>query len=86
MEDLSELDKESVGLELKKFVDDLMLSEDEVGTGEAQNESVAAIERLPVTNDNIEDGDASDFESDSEFYGYLSKEVKKSRQEHRDKT
>ena len=37
-------------------------------------------------NDNIEDGDASDFESDSEFYGWLSKEVKKSRKEHRDKT
>ena len=86
VEDISELYKESAGLELQISVDDLVLSEDEAGTGEARNESAAAIERLPVTNDNIEDGDASDFESDSEFYGWLSKEVKKSRKEHRDKT
>ena len=32
------------------------------------------MERLPVTNDNIEDGDASNFESDSLFCGWLSKE------------
>ena len=62
-----------------------MLSEDEAGPGEERTEGVAAIERLPVTNDNIEDGDASDFESDSAFYSWLSKEVKKSREEHRDK-
>ena len=76
VEDLSELYKESTGSELEISVDDPVLSEDEAGAGEARNESVAAIERLPVTNDNIEDGNASDFESDSEFYGWLSKEVK----------
>ena len=83
VEDISELYKESSGLELEISVDDLVLSEDEAGTGEVRNESAAVIERLPVTNDNIEDGDASDFESDSELYGWLSKEVKKSRKEHR---
>ena len=84
VEDLSELYKESASSGLEISVDDLVLSEDEAG--EARNESVAAIERLPVTNDNIEDGVASDFESGSAFYGWLSKEVKKSRKEHRDKT
>ena len=60
--DLSELYKEPAGSELEISVYDLVFSEDEAGAGEARNESVAAIEMLPVMNDNIEDCDVSDFE------------------------
>ena len=42
VEDISELYKESAGLELQISVDDLVLSEYEAGTGEARNESFIA--------------------------------------------
>ena len=82
-DNISEIYKKSAGLDLDLSDDDLVLSEDEDGHAEHEQDAAAkvgleaATERQPVRPMQVELGDDSDLESDTEFNGWLAKEVKK---------
>ena len=81
-DNISEIYKKSAGLDLDLSDDDLVLSEDEDGHAEHEQDAAAklgrepATERQPVRPMQVKLGDNSDLESDTEFNGWLAKEVK----------
>ena len=86
-DNISEIYKKSAGLDIDLSDDDLVLSEDEDGHAEHEQDAAAevgreaATDRQPVRPMQVELSDDSDLESDTEFNGWLAKEVKKSSKE-----
>ena len=86
-DNISEIYLKSAGLDLDLSDHDLVLSEDEDGHAELEQDAAAevgleaAAERQPVRPMQVELSDDSDLESDTEFNGWLAKEVKKSYKE-----
>ena len=80
-DNISEIYKKSAGLDLDLSEEDLVLSEDEDGHAEHDQDAAAevgreaATERQPVRPTQVELGDDSDLESDTEFNGWLANQV-----------
>ena len=86
-DNISEIYKKSAGLDLDLSDEHMILSEDEDGHAGRVHDAAAEVgrdavtERQPVRPMQVELSDDSDLESDTEFYGWLAKEVKKSSKE-----
>ena len=86
-DNISEIYKKSASLDLDLSDDDLIVSEDEDGHAEHEQDAVAEVgreattERQLVRPMQVELSENSDLESDTEFNGWLAKEVKKSTKE-----